>query len=142
MAFRGYMLLLLASLIVLFTRCWIVGAAGILFTIILWPITGINNYKSWKKSNSKVKRSLSFGMKSIIIQKQNFKAIDFVFSKIPLLQIFNKSFFKKMSVVFDDMHVKRESNRTRSTFNDSYQRRLSSPQCAHLVSNIWHESKW
>lgn len=96
MFFRLYLFLNLAVLV-------FIGALGhFAFVLLLsWPAIALNHSK-WKKSQAHIEKSLSFGIKSMKRQKQNFKAINFVFAKVPLVQ----KLLKKASILLDDMHVR------------------------------------
>lgn len=106
MFFRFYILIMpvvwgLILYVTFHTGSWILGTIIILFFIILPPFGQIIRYRNWRKSQVNTEKSLAFGLQSIRLQKQNFKAICYIFSKYPML----KETFKKMSIIFDDMHV-------------------------------------
>ena len=99
MVFKLYIAVVSAAIISLFTPLWGAGFFIVPFLIFLILPVGLFNYRSWRKSQRCPKKSLSFGLISMETQKQNFKAINFVFSKCSFLQ----RFFKRMSITFDGM---------------------------------------
>lgn len=106
MVFRFYILIMPIILgfvlyITLQTESWILGSIIILSFIILPPFGQVIRYRNWRKSQVNTEKSLAFGMQSISLQKQNFKAISYIFSRYTALE----KFFKKLSIIFDDMHV-------------------------------------
>lgn len=160
MFFRIYVLLILASFITLFTKCWIVGAGGIFFTCILWPISISQKYKAWKINGNHLDKTLCFGIKSMRLQTQHFKIIDFVFTK----NSFWNSSLKRWSIVTDDRHVRYNYNgvslsrkhgySTDTSYNisectHSYDHTMQSlnreytcsPSFSHLDHNIYNNSR-
>lgn len=101
MVFRLYILFILICFVVLFTPCFIVGACCLFVATILWPFGQTIRYRNWRRSQIDAEKPLAFGIQSIKLQRQNFKAISHVFSRYPMLE----KTLKRMSVIFDDMHV-------------------------------------
>lgn len=101
MFFRVYMLIAVASFITFLTTFCTMSAMGILFTVV-WLFEYTSKYNKWRKAQMGTEKSLSFGIKSMRRQKQNFKLIIVIFARYPDLQ----KFFKRASIIFDDMHIK------------------------------------
>lgn len=105
MFFRFYVLALICSLAVLLTSVWVV-AAMILLWLISVPIKGISRYRRWKEHQAILyPKTLSFCIKSMRRQKQNFKVIEFLIRNESLQML-----FKKLSILMDDINVKSTSN--------------------------------
>lgn len=115
MAFRIYILLILASVLLLLNNLLALGSLILFWLLFIAPIKSILQYKKWKHSQAHVEKSLSFGIKSMKIQKQNFKSINFLFSKIPFLE----TLFKKISILIDDIHIKYTSDGVGNTYADN-----------------------
>lgn len=82
--------------------CMGVVAAMILLWLISIPIKGISRYKRWKEHQAILyPKTLSFCIKSMRRQKQNFKVIEFLIRNKKL-----QNFFKKVSILMDDINIK------------------------------------
>jgi hypothetical protein len=138
MFFRFYISTTICSLAVLPTSVWVVGAVILLWLISI-PIKGISRYRKWKKHQAILyPNTLSFCIKSMRRQKQNFKVIEFL--------IRNKNLqkrFKKLSILLDDINIKVTSGYVEdlpktyhSRMNDIYY----SPSYSHYSCNIHHRS--
>jgi hypothetical protein len=124
---------------ILFIESLASGATIILLWIlcIMLP-NAIKDRKKWKSSSGNLsKKSLSFGIKSMQRQKENFWVIDKIFSNHNSIS----SFLKQQSILWDDLHVKFTYGRTsfNSDHNSATDRRLN-PAYSHLVDNIYYSS--
>lgn len=101
MFFRFYILGILGCLLVLPTSVWL-GGALILVWLISIPVKGIFRYKNWKEQRRIFyPQSLSFCLKSMKMQKQNFRIINKIFRRKNL-----RIYFKKILILLDDINVK------------------------------------
>lgn len=139
MFFRFYILIILGSLSVLPTSLWF-GGILILIWFISMPISGVSYYKRWKAHHSILNiKSLSYCIKSIKRQKQNFKILNIILRKKILIQ-----FFKKLSILLDDINVKASHK-----YIDDYpiQRvchlnaKVHNPIYSHLPSNLYYSRR-
>ena len=107
MFFRFYILGILITIFFLFTSVWAVS-----FMLLMWFLLilfkALFNYKKFKRERAIFySHTLSFCIKSMKKQKQNFKIINFVIRQKSIQVI-----FKKLSILLDDINVKKSSNFT------------------------------
>ncbi len=105
MFFRFYILGILGATFFLFTSVWAVS-----FVILMWFLLILirmpSYYQDFKKKQFMLcSKSLSFFIKSMRRQKLNFRIINFL-----IRQEYVKIFFKKLSILLDDINVKRCRN--------------------------------
>lgn len=105
MFFRIYIFSILGCLLLLLTPLW-----GISYVILFWLLIILIRmhfyYKKWKKQQAiQCSKTLSFCIKSIKRQKQNFRIINLLLKKEAL-----KNYFKKLSIFLDDINVKTINN--------------------------------
>lgn len=137
MFFRFYILALLCSLAVLLTSVWVV-ATMILFWLISIPIKGISRYKRWKEHQAILyPKTLSFCIKSMRRQKQNFKVIEFLIRNKKL-----QNFFKKVSILMDDINIKITSKYAEdmTKTSDHFNPHIYNPIYSHMSCNIHYSS--
>lgn len=105
MFFRFYILIILSCLSLLPTTLWF-GATVIIIWLLFIAITSISRYKQWKSGQKLLfPKTLSFCIKSMKRQKQNFKIIAFLIRNESL-----QKHLKKLSILMDDINVKATSN--------------------------------
>ena len=111
MFFRFYILGILMTILFLFTSVWAVSFV-LLMWLILMLFKALFNYKKFKRERSICySNTLSFCIKSMKKQKQNFRIINFVIRQKSIQVI-----FKKLSILLDDINVKKSSNFTNNVF--------------------------
>lgn len=139
MFFRFYILINLFCLLLLSTALWF-GAIIIISWLLFIAIISISRYKEWKNSQKKHhSKTLSFCIKSMRRQKQNFKVIEFLIRNQKL-----QNFFKKVSILMDDINVKvTQGNETFDLIKpkadtDEY---IYTPTYRHYGANIYQDSK-
>jgi predicted tellurium resistance membrane protein TerC len=136
MFFRFYILSILSCLVMLFTPLWGVSYV-ILFWILIILIRMHFYYKKWKKQQARhYSKTLSFCIKSMNRQKQNFRIINRLLKNEIL-----KNFFKRASILFDDINVKVTSKHVEDLpkTTDHLNKHVHSPVYSHLSSNIYHD---
>ena len=138
MSLRLYIFLVFLAFLFLFTPMWEGACVAITCLICVCAPMATLNYKSWKKSQKRSKKSLSFAIVNIGQQKNNFKTINSIFLKDSL-----RRFFKKLSIAFDGMPAKSTSHVSdwdisRSSFNDDC---YYHPAYRSMSCNIWNNSR-
>ena len=136
MFFRFYILAIICSLAVLPTSVWVVGAMILLWLISI-PIKGISRYRKWKKHHALNPKTLSFCIKSMRRQTQNFKVIEFL--------IRNKNLqkrFKKLSILLDDINIKVTSKYVEDLpkTSDHLNAHIHNPIYSHMSCNVHYFS--
>jgi hypothetical protein len=98
-------------------------------------------YKKWKKQQAiYYSKTLSFCIKSMKRQKQNFRIINILLKKEAM-----KNYFKRLSILLDDINVKIISNcdgeiylpHTHEVIKNDHR---YSPSCSGYSFNIHHKS--
>lgn len=105
MFFRIYIFSILSCFLLLLTPLW-----GVSYVILFWLLIILIRmhfyYKKWKKQQAThYSKTLSFCIKSLKRQKQNFRIINLLLKEEAL-----KNYFKRLSIVLDDINVKIISN--------------------------------
>ena len=141
MSFKLYIFLVFLACLFLFTPMWEGACVAITCLICVCAPMSTFNYKSWKKSQKRSKKSLSFAIVSMEQQKNNFRIINSIFLKDSLRRV-----FKKLSVAFDAMPTESTYNWDTSSSSCTAPHHPSSaagvyvtnPLYSHMSCNINH----
>ena len=136
MSFRFYIFLVFLAIIFLFTPMWEGACIAIACLVCVCIPMATFNYKSWKKSQKRSKKSLSFAILSMEQQKNNFRIINSVFLKGPF-----RKFFKKLSIIFDATPIK-STFINQDTSSSSYDYQcvvVTNPAFRNHFTNIYHK---
>lgn len=129
MAFRIYISLVLIFIIALFIELRSIGLFGLLISVFIFPLFTMINYYKWKAQNKE--KLLSYRIKSIKRQKQNFKFIKTVLSHYPSVALL----CKKASIMMDDVHIKPINPNKIEISRDNY---LTDIKYQNMPGNIHH----
>ncbi len=133
MIFRIILLTISLSIMSLFSEYYSLGMIGLFWILCIVLPTTLIRHKQWKKILGNIEhKSLSFGIKSIKIQKQNFRMIDWAFSKYKHLA----KFLKQISILFDDIHVKRTDPSSIKSNNNDYTTDIT---YSHILGNVHYK---
>ncbi len=129
MLFRVLLVVVLVSIIGLFTHLRGVAIGALLWIFCIILITR-SVYKNWRRVNvNHLDKSLSFGIKYMSRQKLNFKAINMICRKYPVVSVT----LKRLSILFDDMHFKGQP----INYNDYY----TNPSWSSSIGNAYYTDR-
>ena len=103
MVFRTYIIFVITFIVLLFTNLKFLGVAGIVLLIFILS-SMLSNYLQWKNNLLNQNTSINARIKSIQVQKENFRIIESIFGAYSIA-----TFLKKFSIVMDDIHTNRPS---------------------------------
>lgn len=132
MLFRVIIILLVLATVGIFTNFVFLSVVTFFWIFVILAQGAKRTRNEFRKSVlHQDTNSLMFGIKSMNVQKTNFKIINYVFRNDTSISLF----FKQLSILLDDMHIKALQ---KTQYYDS-RCSITDPSESYLHCNIYHK---
>ena len=140
MVFRAAVILSILGVVLLNTPLSFIGSLLLFLLVVRFYFIYRTCIRQREKTHA-TNKSLASGMKSLKVQKENFKIINSIFRFSSLV----RRILKKLSIMYDDLYVERkmttlpnnEFTKIRSSDLNPY---VHSPIYSHMSCNIYYSS--